>query len=1286
MTKAKRFLSMLLALCLVLGLVPTMAFAADGIHPFTDVSDTAWYSDAVQYVYEHDMMVGTSSTKFSPDSPTSRGMIVTILHRLEGLPSATGTAFSDVPAGQWYTDAVAWASANNIVNGYGNGKFGPNDPITREQMAAILYHYAEYKEYDTSITGSAITFADGEQVSAYAVDAVNWAIGVGLLQGVGNNKLSPASGATRAQTATILMRFCESIAAPEYHTVTFEYNYGSKGTYDTVTVEHGKTVIRPTNPTRSGYTFSGWYTEASGGSKFDFSTAITSDFTLYAHWTSASSGSGDFTPSPTTYTVTFDSNGGSAVPAQTVENGATATVPAEPTKEGYVFGGWHTSPSNDSPFDFSDNIINSNVILYAFWIDERLDDEEDSCCNIQLTDIAYDDEMSITYANNVILMYVEPNVSEAYCQRLIDNVDGSFAGRLKGAVNILQIKIAATDLSGIESICNKLESCDGVIYATYDSIITSNYVVSNSFTDPWGGDVDVWNESHPDGSNWYMEAIELDSAYKYQSDFNHVNLGVLDGGFDVTHEDLQNKLVLSNAMGVLPDEAKAEGDNDHGTMVSGIIAASHNDVGVTGIIDDCTVYCAANKNFDTMHFAKTLKVFVEDYDVRVFNFSFGWAIYEDDIPSLKTYVDKANNRAKIFTPIICDLIKNYDNFLVVQSAGNGYKNEAKDDFENGLPAVGVVLNDPLTKDTVDNILEDYAMSRTDFDSHIITVGAASSLRAGSDEDQYIDYRLANYSNYGDNVDICAPSGSAEGERIYVLASTANGKYDSNSFGGTSAAAPMVSGVVGLVWSIDSGLKPAKVKDIVCNNYNCRVVGHGRSDGKIYHMLNARLSVEAAIEAADRNKSYSITGKVINSETSDPIDEVNVYLNCIFGNAGADIGATATTASDGTFKLTIPENATAVTGIQFEKDGYSSYLFPLVANVNSSFDIGTVRLTPIAVDPIITPAISGTVRDADTGLALNNVEVYGYDADGYGPLFTGHTGSDGAFSIALEESGTYSMKFNKEGYEEYILSDIVVTSGTALVGTISLTATQLPDDGIIYISTPEQFDAIRNDLTGNYALATDIDLSSYTSWDPIGSNSDSFSGTLDGRGHKITGLTITKDVLAQESRVGLFNTVSGTIKDLTVENAEIRVQYGYSIDDTGGYTYWGIVAGMLTSSGTIDNCSVSGNMLVDYIGCINAGGIAGGGGNITNCQSACDIDFTLSLSNSTWVIIGGITGYDGKIKDCINRGDVSLIAHLSGWAADQYFYQGNTNWITVDGIGLASKENCTNTGSVRKNVY
>lgn len=181
--------------------------------PFTDVPAGSWYYDAVQYVYEEGLMGGTGNNRFSPDLTTSRAMIVTILYRLEGSPAVTGgMSFADVSDGQWYSDGVAWASANGIVTGYTNGSFGPNDTITREQMAAIFYRYARYKGYDVSHRAQLDRYSDASQVASYATESMSWAVGSGLITGTSGTILSPASSATRAQAAVILARFCQNLA------------------------------------------------------------------------------------------------------------------------------------------------------------------------------------------------------------------------------------------------------------------------------------------------------------------------------------------------------------------------------------------------------------------------------------------------------------------------------------------------------------------------------------------------------------------------------------------------------------------------------------------------------------------------------------------------------------------------------------------------------------------------------------------------------------------------------------------------------------------------------------------------------------------------------------------------------------------------------------------------------------------------------------------------------------------------------------------------------------------
>ena len=158
------------------------------------------------------MMDGIGNNLFSPNGTTTRAMIVTILHRLENQPASGSSTFTDVPANQWYTNAVAWAAANGIVDGYGDGRFGPNDTITREQMAAILYRYAQFKGYDVSNTGNLSGYTDAAQVSEWARTAMGWANAQGLITGNTATTLNPTGSATRAEVATILMRFVENVA------------------------------------------------------------------------------------------------------------------------------------------------------------------------------------------------------------------------------------------------------------------------------------------------------------------------------------------------------------------------------------------------------------------------------------------------------------------------------------------------------------------------------------------------------------------------------------------------------------------------------------------------------------------------------------------------------------------------------------------------------------------------------------------------------------------------------------------------------------------------------------------------------------------------------------------------------------------------------------------------------------------------------------------------------------------------------------------------------------------
>ena len=179
-------------------------------NPFTDVFEKDWFYDDAMFVYKNGLMLGTSKTLFNPHGTVTRGMMATILWRMEGsLAPKDENSFTDVEAGRWYTDAITWTTENGIFAGYSKDKFSPDDPITREQLTAIFYRYADYKGYKLTITGNLDKFEDADKITDYAKMVMQWAVGNGLIKGKSENLLDPQGTATRAEISAMLHRFIE---------------------------------------------------------------------------------------------------------------------------------------------------------------------------------------------------------------------------------------------------------------------------------------------------------------------------------------------------------------------------------------------------------------------------------------------------------------------------------------------------------------------------------------------------------------------------------------------------------------------------------------------------------------------------------------------------------------------------------------------------------------------------------------------------------------------------------------------------------------------------------------------------------------------------------------------------------------------------------------------------------------------------------------------------------------------------------------------------------------------
>ena len=180
-------------------------------NPFTDVKETDWFYKDMMFVYENGLMAGASAAAFAPDSNATRAQIAVVFYRMEGSPGVEGrNSFTDVeysPGTAWYYDAVTWAEQSGVMGGYGNGRFGPGDFVTREQLAAIFCRYAQYKGCDVAAAGGLDRFTDKDKVSEWAEQPLSWAVGSGIVNGTGDNLLSPQGTATRAQIAAMLHRF-----------------------------------------------------------------------------------------------------------------------------------------------------------------------------------------------------------------------------------------------------------------------------------------------------------------------------------------------------------------------------------------------------------------------------------------------------------------------------------------------------------------------------------------------------------------------------------------------------------------------------------------------------------------------------------------------------------------------------------------------------------------------------------------------------------------------------------------------------------------------------------------------------------------------------------------------------------------------------------------------------------------------------------------------------------------------------------------------------------------------
>ena len=898
----KRIFALLLALCMTVSLLPASALAAE---PFSDVSAEDWFYADVLYASENGLMQGVGDGKFAPDATTTRAMIVTVLHRVAGEPEAAkATAFADVSADAWYAAAVAWAAEQGVVLGKDAETFAPDEPITREQFAAILYRYAEKSGMDVSSKADLTKFADADSVSDYARDALTWANAAGLINGVSSTQLDPAGNATRAQAAAILHRFdlMQQATKPGKVTLTVD-------TKDAVVIEPKQIFIGTYTVEADQIDRIDWV-QHSDNDAYDATTGTAMIDQTKGTWEAA-----DILLAPEANTITFTAY---------TKNGATATVSVEITYD------------------------SGAIAEYAE------------------SDITYTDESGNGYVNNTILVILDIDGTEDEKDAAISAVCEAVGGKLVGQLNgcaMYQIRVPRGNLEALEALCEKAEAASAlVLSASVDRVYPAPSVPRITGVMPDGTEVEsdagvfsvperdpvypndtwdnslwnssdptaIWDMDDPQGSNWWAEAIRAPGAWAYSEYFNTIRVGVADTGVSTSHEDLTITKTLSRN-----NTARA-----HGTHVAGLMGATaNNNKGMTGVVWKNEIY-----NYDLYNGTSSMSYVTEGItsliqnNCKVINMSIG-RVYTS--PS---QFSSMTSEGSEFATLVNNQAKNYD-FLIFQSAGNGFDSPSSGTTDYSAYGFDSIYNGDFCSVTNESAKE-----------HIVVVACAMQPQYSNDTAHPNDYHLTRWSCFGNQVTLASPGLYVYSTVYYDTGSSSLEGYKKNTNGyvdmsGTSMASPIAAGSGALVWSVNPDFEAKEVKEIlvstagVCyrneNNATSTRVGNynvGYDSRETYPFVNVEAAVEEALERTYGDGTLAVS--FVNAANNEPVNNVSYEIR--LGSPTGTVVASGT--ANGSANITLPR----AQGTDYHQAQY--YLVAtgnFTAYTSTAFTIdvgGTTRLT------------------------------------------------------------------------------------------------------------------------------------------------------------------------------------------------------------------------------------------------------------------------------------------------------------------------------------------------------
>lgn len=456
--------------------------------------------------------------------------------------------------------------------------------------------------------------------------------------------------------------------------------------------------------------------------------------------------------------------------------------------------------------------------------------------------ISYDEEQKILYYDNILMVYLMEKPTEEEREALAELVKGEVAGYTEGAMQLLQIKVPETDLTGLDSYAKQLMNSEKVLYAVFDMPVTVKASMTQD-RNPWSGPgedrerTEKGNEETPSGNDWWAEAIGAYSAWDGYSDMvQSIRIGMIDSGFNLEHEELCGKSTMLNE----------NTPNPHGTGVAAVAAAANNAVGIRGVADQAELLCidwAQDNEVSLLSGTEYLQLMnlAISQGAKVINMSFGQYVMTEDVLaaeypgfSYEAYLESISSTSQqtARTGLLAMLqlyLEDQRNYLLVQAAGNGLNNGWM-----GINTETAGFFAAITEEVYDTVLSGISDDKRKrlkgldydyFDGRVIIVGAVENVRENG------GYRMAQMSNFGENLDICAP-----GVNIYTAWGEGKDTYDTVS--GTSVAAPMVSGAAAFLWSMLPQLSAPEVKRYLISNTGNRAFSVNAEDRwGPYPMLN-----------------------------------------------------------------------------------------------------------------------------------------------------------------------------------------------------------------------------------------------------------------------------------------------------------------------------------------------------------------------------------------------------------------------------------------------------------------